>query len=84
MIKRIDEGFIPRKFKNPVFIGCKGMGCVTYPVFLREGMLFGERVGFCDIHDSRYFFEVREPHDFIVAEKLLTAYNGSEFIENEK
>ncbi|MFA5088095.1 MAG: glycosyltransferase family 2 protein [Candidatus Omnitrophota bacterium] len=77
-ITRIDEGFIPRKFKDPVYIGCKGLGCATFPLFLREGKIFGEKVGFYDIPDSRYFLEVREEHDFIVAEKFFKAYAESE------
>ena len=39
--RRVDEGFTPREFKKPVYIGIKGLGCVTYPNFVRNGKLFG-------------------------------------------
>jgi len=83
-IIRIDDGFTPRKFKDPVYIGCKGLGCATYPLFLKKGKIFGEAVEIYDIEDKRYFFEVRDAHDFQTAEKLLKAFNGKEFVSNEK
>jgi rhamnosyltransferase len=69
--KRIDEGFTPREFKKPVYIGIKGLGCVTYPNFVREGKLFGDNVGMYKITNPNAFIEVRSPNDFLLAETLL-------------
>jgi len=69
--KRIDEGFIPRAFKKPVFTGYKGLGCATYAVFIREGKLFGNKVGIYKISNPNSFIEVREEKDFELAEKLI-------------
>ena len=48
-IERIDKGDIPRKYKEPCFIGMKGLGCVTHPEFLRDGSLLGERIGIYEV-----------------------------------
>jgi rhamnosyltransferase len=69
--KRIDEGFTPREFKKPIYIGIKGLGCVTYPNFVREGKLFGNNVGMYKITNPNAFIEVRSPNDVLLAEMLL-------------
>ena len=69
--KRIDEGFIPRKFKKPIYTGFKGLGCATYPLFIREGKLFGNRVGMYKINNAYSFVEVREREDFDFAKTLM-------------
>lgn len=69
--KRIDEGFIPRKFKKPIYIGVKGLGCATYPIFIREGKLFGRKVGMYKVKDPYAFIEVREKKDIEIAEVLM-------------
>jgi rhamnosyltransferase len=76
--KRIDEGFTPREFKKPVYIGIKGLGCVTYPNFVREGKLFGNNVGMYKITNPNSFVEVRSEHDILMAEPLLKHF----FINN--
>lgn len=70
-MKRIDEGFIPRKFKSPIYVGLKGLGCVTYPVFIREGKIFGTKVGIVEATDPHSSLEVRNKKGFVVAEKLM-------------
>jgi len=70
--KRIDEGFIPREFKKPVFTACKGLGCATYAVFIREGKLFGSKVGMYKIENPHSFIEVRDKKDFVLAEILMS------------
>jgi rhamnosyltransferase len=69
--RRVDEGFTPREFKKPVYIGIKGLGCVTYPAFVREGKLFGTNVGMYKITNPNAFIEVRSQNDFLLAEALL-------------
>ncbi len=69
--RRIDEGFTPREFKKPIYIAIKGLGCVTYPSFVREGKLFGNNVGMYKITNPNAFIEVRSKSDFLLAETLL-------------
>lgn len=71
VIRRIDEGFIPRKFKQPVYVGIKGLGCATHPVFLREGKLLGNKVGIMEITDPYSFVEVRDANGLKFAEILM-------------
>ena len=59
-LKRVDQGFIPRKFKEPLLVGVEGLGCVTHPVFLREGRLLGDQIGLIEIEDPRCMIEVRD------------------------
>ena len=77
-IKRVDAGFIPRKFKDPVYVGIKGLGCATHPNFLREGRLFGEKVGIMEITNPYSSVEVRDAIGLPFAEKLLMQWAKSE------
>lgn len=72
--RRIDEGFTPREFKKPVFVAIKGLGCATYPNFVREGKLFGNNVGMYKIVNPNAFIEVRSKNDFLLAESLLSDF----------
>ncbi len=67
---RVDEGFIPRKFKEPMFLGVKGLGCATHPIFLREGRLLGDKVGIMEVENPFSSIEVREEKDLKMAELL--------------
>ena len=40
---RVDEGDVPRKFRNKTLIGLQGLGCITYPEILRKGKLIGKK-----------------------------------------
>ncbi|MDR4508753.1 MAG: glycosyltransferase [Candidatus Brocadiaceae bacterium] len=70
-IVQLDEGLTPRQFKDPTFIELKGICCVTHPEFLREGSLFGERIGIYEVSNPCSPIEVREKEDFAMAEKLI-------------
>lgn len=56
--KRIDEGYIPRQLKKPVYTGIKGLGCVTHADVVRQGQLFGEKVGIYEVTNPILFMEV--------------------------
>jgi CMP-N-acetylneuraminic acid synthetase len=47
------------------------LGCATYAVFVREGKLFGNKVGIYKISNPNSFIEVRDAKDFELAEKLI-------------
>jgi len=74
---RIDgdgDDFTPRKFKNPMYIGMKGLCCVTHPVFIREGKLLGDSVGIIEINDPFSSIEVRDEKTIKMAGVLLSDY----------
>ncbi|MBW8000481.1 MAG: glycosyltransferase [Planctomycetes bacterium] len=73
-IEQIDEGLTPRKFKEPSFIGLKGVGCVTHPEFIREGTLLGHKIGLYEIDNPYSPIEVRSEEDFKLAEKLIGSW----------
>jgi glycosyltransferase involved in cell wall biosynthesis len=75
VIKRVDAGFMPRKFKDPVYIGIKGLGCATHPTFLREGRLFGEKVGILETTNFYSPIEVRDSVGLQFAEKLMKQWS---------
>ena len=79
--QRVDEGFTPREFKKPVYVAIKGLGCVTYPNFVRDGKLFGNNVGMYTLRNPNAFIEVRSKNDFLLAESLLTDFISSHDIQ---
>lgn len=69
--KRIDEGDIPREFKNKTYLGLHGLGCLTHSEFIRNGSLLGKKVGFFNISDNLSGFEVKDNESFKIASKLI-------------
>lgn len=70
-IVQLDEGIMPRKFKEPSFVGLKGLGCITHPEFLRKGNLLGEKLGIYEIDNPYSHLEVRNEKDFEMASSLI-------------
>lgn len=76
-IRRIDDGFMPRSLKDPIYVGLVGLGCVTHPVFIREGKRLGDKIGFVEIANPYSPIEVRDRNSLCLAENLLV-----EWLEN--
>ena len=76
-VTRIDSGYIPRQYKEPCFIDLKGLCTVTYPEFIRQGSLLGEKIGIFDVEDPYSLIEVRGAEDFRMAEKLIGPWGGA-------
>jgi glycosyltransferase involved in cell wall biosynthesis len=72
--ERIDKGYIPRKYKEPCFIGLMGVGCVTHPEVLREGSLLGTKIGIYGNDNPLSSIEVRSPEDYEIAGTLMSMY----------
>ena len=70
-IERVDKGDIPRKYKEPCFIGLKGLCCVTHPEFVRKGSLLGERLGIYEVNNPYASIEARGEEEFRMAEGLI-------------
>lgn len=73
-IVQLDEGVIPRKFKDPTFIELRGLGCVTHPQFLRQGTLLGEKIGMYEVTNPYSHLEVRSEEDFKMVSVLVTEW----------
>jgi GT2 family glycosyltransferase len=71
--QRIYEGEIPRHLRTPLLVGLKGIACVTYPEFLRQGRLLGDNVGLVRISDPFAAMEVRSQIDHQLAELVRGA-----------
>ena len=72
--KRIDSGYAPREYKEKIFIGLKGLCCVTHPEFVREGKLLGNTIGLFKVDDPYSHLEVRSDAEFKMAEHLIRAW----------
>ena len=73
-IERVDKGDIPRKYKEPCFIGIKGLCCVTHPEFVREGSLLGSRIGVYEVNNPYSSIEVRGEEEVKMAERLIDSW----------
>jgi GT2 family glycosyltransferase/CMP-N-acetylneuraminic acid synthetase len=70
-IRQVGDGFVPRKFQDPVYVGCKGLCCVTRPGFVREGRVLGDKVGVYQVRDPYAHIEVRGEGDLPLPEASL-------------
>lgn len=70
-IRRVDSGDVPRKFKERIMLGLKGVACVTHPEFIREGYLVGSNVGMYEVQSPYAPIEVRSEEDFQFAALLM-------------
>lgn len=70
-ILQIENGITPRHLKEPSYIGLKGVGCITYPEFIRSGELFGAKIGIYEVNNPFVHLEVREPADFAIVSTFI-------------
>ena len=70
-MKRIDEGFVPRQYKSPIYLSYKGLCCVTRPEFIRNEELFGGNMGAYKIENPYSCLEIRNEADFEHPDALL-------------
>ncbi|MFZ5763956.1 MAG: glycosyltransferase family 2 protein [Thermodesulfobacteriota bacterium] len=62
-LKRVDEGFVPRQFKKPVYLSYKGLCCVTRPEFVRNEEIVGPHLGVYPIDNPYMCLEIRSEKD---------------------
>ena len=74
---QLSEGLIPRKYKDPVYIGLRGLCCVTHPVTLRMGRLYGDHVGLVEVQSPYAGIEVRSQEDLELAQILVDPWLAS-------
>lgn len=70
-IREIDEGFLPREIKEPLYVSLAGLGLVTLPKFIREGRQLGDKIGIFEITDKYSKIEVRDKQDIEMAAQIL-------------
>ncbi len=70
-LRRIDEGFMPSKFKNPVYIGISGLGTATYADILRRGDRLGKKVGVVEVDDILYSIDLGKPAGHKAAQLII-------------
>ncbi len=67
------EGFMPTSLKsNRAMVGLTGLACITYPNFIREGALFGNRLGVFAVEDAFSAIQIRDYSSQLLAEKLIS------------
>ncbi len=71
VLKRIDQGFIPSKLKQPIHVGISGLGTVTYVDIIRRGDRLGEKVGMYELNDIVCSIDVGKQSGLNLAEMII-------------
>ena len=69
--ERVDSGDIPRKFQKKSLIGLHGLGCITYPEFIRNGQMLGGKIGLYEVEHPLAGFELRDEVSYDLATKFF-------------
>ncbi len=70
-IERVDSGDIPRNLKDKSMIGLHGICVVTYPSFIRNGSLLGNKIGLFNIDHPLANFEVKTKESLQIVKKIF-------------
>ncbi len=73
-LKRVGKGFMPRQFKDPLYIGLSGLATVSHPAFLRQGDRFGKKIGVLETTDPASSLEVRNTRALKLANKFINKW----------
>ena len=73
--QRLDSGDVPREFKEKLMIGLHGVGCITHPELLRNGIIIGNKTGLYEVKHPLAGFEVRDSISIDIASKILPIFN---------
>ena len=71
---RIEEGDIPEKIKKKTYLGLHGICCVTYPEFIRDGLLIGKNIGLFPVKNHLSIIEIRNNETYKKFGKILKKY----------
>jgi len=74
----LDQGFIPQKFKEPLFAGIAGLGMVVKPEILLEESLTGTNIGLFPIHHKLSTTEIHDEEDARYFKDLLKEFWGND------
>lgn len=71
-MKRMDAGFIPSRFKEPVYVGSDGLVEVIYADIIRKGEgRLGEKLGMIKLDDMIYSIDIGKTEGKKVGELLI-------------
>ena len=71
-LKRLDQGYIPSKFKSPLYMGLSGLVTVTCcNVVKNEKDRLGKKIGIIEIDDLLYYIDVGKSRAKEIAEILI-------------
>jgi rhamnosyltransferase len=73
-IKRIDQGFIPSKFKNPIHIGISGLGTAVYAEYIQRGERLGPKVGLYELDELLFSVDVGKMKNYKLAETVIDSW----------
>ncbi len=69
------EGFMPRKLKRShAVVGLLGFGCVTHPMFLRQGDMLSGKLGIFEVNHPLSAIEVRDEATLDLVSKLIDSW----------
>ena len=75
-LKQIDnQGFIPTKFKEPVFLSYLGLGYVTHPKLVFENKKLGSNVGFIEIKNPFSCIELKDKNSLKFFSNLMDNFS---------
>lgn len=70
--RMLADGFMPRQLKQShAMVGLLGFGCVTHPMFLRQGDLLAGKLGIFEVDNPLSAMEVRDATTLALAGKLI-------------
>ncbi|MBN3040085.1 MAG: glycosyltransferase [Candidatus Omnitrophica bacterium] len=80
----IDKGFMPTKFKDPVYISHLGIGCVTHPSLIYEEKKIGDKVGIIEIDNSYSCIEIKTDDDLNFFKDTLDNFLNEKILTKEE
>jgi len=72
-VKRLDRGYIPSKFKDPLYLGLSGLITATFVDVIKNAQQdrLGQKVGMIEIDDLLYYLDIGKAKGKEVAELLI-------------
>jgi len=71
VMKRVDQGFMPSKLKQPIHIGISGLATATYADVIRYGDRLGQKIGMIELDDIVNTIDVGKQNGFELAEMII-------------
>jgi glycosyltransferase involved in cell wall biosynthesis len=68
---RIDDGFMPKEVKRPIYIGLTGLACATMAKFIKQGRRLGNKIGILDVEDPYALIDISNCMDAALAKQII-------------
>ena len=75
-LTRIDKGFMPSKYKEPVFMALYGLGCVMEPDIILKGETLGPNAGLLMVDDPFGHITARSPEELAIVDALYPKWEA--------